>query len=107
MAPTPPRARVAPDALAAAARRRSGVPSCYVKGCLSGAPYTPVLHMALLGTERISRVTLPVHLCSTHRNAFRRTILSAERRSQMEGSLRSRGKALPDWSRTTVEFVAP
>ena len=78
-----------------------------MKDCLADAPYTPVLHIAQQGKTHISSVALPVHLCRAHRSVFLASLLSAEQRSKMEGSLRARGRALPDWSRTTVEFVRP
>jgi len=81
--------------------------TCCVKGCREPAPWTPVLQMAQCETVRVSEVPLPVHLCADHRGDFPDLFLTAGRRATMEGSLRSRGRAAPDWSRTTVRFVKP
>jgi hypothetical protein len=76
-----------------------------VKGCRADALYTPVLHVALENEQRVSHVPLPMRLCLAHRGGFPSSFLTAERRAAMELTLRSRGRAAPDWARTTVEFV--
>jgi hypothetical protein len=62
--------------------------------------------MALVGRERVSRITLPMSVCGGHRDRFVRGFLTAERRSTMNESLRSKGRAAPDWERTHIDFVA-
>jgi hypothetical protein len=83
------------------------VAACCTRGCASGAPYTPILSVALQGRDRVSRVELPFRVCPEHRSTFARAFLTPERRAQMEGALSRRGRGQPDWSRTTVEFEAP
>jgi hypothetical protein len=78
---------------------------CNVARCQASASFTPILCVALLGRERVSRVTLPTHVCREHREAFAERFLTPERRAAMETSLRSHGRDSPDWSRTYVEFV--
>ena len=78
---------------------------CHMGQCVAIAAYTPVLCVALLGREHVSRVTLPAHVCSEHRDAFAERFLTPARRAKMETSLRSHGRDSPDWSRTHVEFV--
>jgi len=92
---------------AAGARPPREVAACCVKGCREPAPWTPVLHVAQQEKAHVSEVALPVRLCSEHRGEFPDLFLTARRRATMEGSLRSRGRAAPDWSRTTVRFVKP
>lgn len=78
---------------------------CCVRNCNLGATYRPVLHLAQVGRESVSRVDLPVRVCASHRGHFVDVILGAERRLKMEDALRSQDRAPPDWARTTVEFV--
>lgn len=80
--------------------------ACCTKGCESGAPFTPVLRVAVQGRDQISRIELPMRVCHEHRTSFARSFLTPERRAQMEGALSRRGRQ-PDWSRTTLEFEAP
>jgi hypothetical protein len=87
------------------ARRAAAASRCFVKDCTAGAAYTAVLHLAQRGKHHVSRVALPVHVCPKHRGVLAEMFLTAERRSKVEGALRLRGRAPPDWSRTTVEFV--
>jgi hypothetical protein len=93
-----------------AGRRRTSarpVAACCTKGCEAGAPYTPILNVALRGREHVSRIELPMRVCPEHRSTFARSFLTPERRAKMEVSLSERGREPPDWSRTTVEFEAP
>lgn len=83
------------------------VAPCCTRGCRSGAPYTPILNVALQGRERVSRVELPFRVCAEHRSTFERAFLTPERRAKMEGALSKSGREPPDWSRTTVVFEAP
>ena len=79
---------------------------CRIARCAGAATYTPVLCVALLGREHVSRVALPAHVCGEHRDTFAERFLTPARRAQIETSLRSHGRDSPDWSRTHVEFVA-
>jgi hypothetical protein len=78
---------------------------CKVPKCHSAAIYTPVLCVAQLGRQRVSRVTLPAQVCREHRETFEAWFLTPARRASMEVSLRSHGRDSPDWARTHVEFV--
>jgi hypothetical protein len=78
---------------------------CHVAGCRGPASYQAILFMALRGSERVSRVVLPLHVCGAHRAGFAERFLTPGRRSSMESSLRSRGHDAPDWARTHVDFV--
>jgi hypothetical protein len=69
------------------------------------ATHTPVLCIALLGSQHVSRVALPTHLCSDHCKTFAERFLTPARRAKMEASLHSHGRDAPDWARTHVEFV--
>jgi len=84
----------------------ASAPACHFAGCTSAAPFTPVLCMALVGRERVSRITLPMNVCGGHRERFARAFLTAERRSTVRDSLRSKRRAAPDWARTHIDFVA-
>jgi hypothetical protein len=79
--------------------------ACHVKSCRSRAPFRPVLHIAQHGRLSISFVTLPAFVCSVHRVNFRDVFFGEESRLRMSESLRSCGRAAPDWSRTTLEFI--
>jgi hypothetical protein len=85
-------------------RSAPGVP-CHVARCRASASFTPVLCVALLGRERMSRVSLPAQVCREHREAFAERFLTPARRATIETSLRSHGRDSPDWSRTHVEFT--
>ena len=92
-----------------AGRRRTTarpVASCCTRGCESGAPYTPILNVAVHGREHVSRIELPMRVCPEHRSTFAKSFLTPERRKKMEGALLQRGRQ-PDWSRTTFDFEAP
>ena len=78
---------------------------CHVAKCKVTATQTPILCIALLGGEHVSRVRLPARVCSDHLTTFAERFLTPERRAQMEASLRSHGHGSPDWARTHVEFV--
>jgi hypothetical protein len=78
--------------------------ACWVKGCGEYAPYTPVLNVVLRQEQHVSRVALPARLCPGHRADFPRLFLTAERRASMEEALRAKGRAAPDWARTTLAF---
>ncbi|HET8773251.1 MAG TPA: hypothetical protein VFP80_05650 [Thermoanaerobaculia bacterium] len=80
--------------------------ACQVAGCAARAAYTPILSISLLGSERVSRVILPAHVCAGHRETFSQRFLTSGRRNDMEAALRSRGRAAPDWARTRVYFVS-
>ena len=79
--------------------------ACHVARCSAVATYTPILCVALRGSEHVSRVTLPAQVCGEHRGGFANSFLTPARRATMERSLRSRGRDSPDWSRTHLEFV--
>ncbi len=78
--------------------------ACWVKGCAEYAPYTPVLNVVLCRGEHVSRVSLPARLCPAHRADFPRLFLTPDRRASMEDALRAKGRAAPDWGRTTLVF---
>jgi hypothetical protein len=80
-------------------------PSCHFKPCSAAAQYTPVLCIALVGRQRVSRVALPTHVCCAHRERFARGFLTPERRSTVDASLRASGRAAPDWLRTHIDFA--
>ncbi len=73
--------------------------------CDTGARYTPFLMIALCGRERVSRVALPLRVCAAHRETFPERFLTAGRQATIEGALRLRDRGVPDWSRTSFEFV--
>jgi hypothetical protein len=83
----------------------AGQPRCYVTKCGAAATHAPVLCVALLGHTHVSRVVLPTHVCSGHRESFANHFLTPARREQMAASLLSHGRGGPDWARTHVEFV--
>jgi hypothetical protein len=91
--------RVAPESRVAPAAR------CCIARCTGAAMHLPILRIALLGSERVSRIALPAHLCAGHRDGFADRFLTPARRATIEASLRSRGRSPPDWSRTEVEFA--
>lgn len=73
-------------------------------GCTARATHIPILCISLLGSEHVSRVELPAHVCAEHREAFSQRFLTPGRRTEMEAALRSRERAAPDWARTSVYF---
>jgi hypothetical protein len=78
---------------------------CSSARCVAPATHTPFLVIALVGSERFSRVALPTQLCAGHRAAFAEGFLTPARRASIERSLEARGRDAPDWSRTRVEFA--
>jgi hypothetical protein len=80
--------------------------ACHVARCGSAADYTPILCIALVGRERVSRVALPALVCGDHRDGFTERFLTPARRTKIEVSLRAHNRDSPDWSRTHIEFVA-
>jgi hypothetical protein len=78
---------------------------CHVARCGTVATYTPVLCVLLSKREHVSRVALPVHVCSDHRETFMERFLTVARRTAIEASLRAHGRGSPDWSRTYLDFV--
>jgi hypothetical protein len=84
-----------------------GAPSapCHVAQCAASGTFTPILCVAQLGRQRVSRVPLPAKVCREHRGAFAERFLTPARRADMETSLRSQGRDSPDWERTHVEFL--
>jgi hypothetical protein len=76
-----------------------------VAKCTAAATHAPVLCIALVGRAHVSRVLLPTHVCSGHRESFANRFLTPARRAQIETSLLSHGRDAPDWGRTHVEFV--
>jgi hypothetical protein len=80
--------------------------ACGVAGCTARATHTPILSISLLGSEHVSRVVLPAHVCAGHRETFSQRFLTPGRRNDMEAALRSRGRDAPDWARTRVYFVS-
>lgn len=80
-------------------------PPCHFKQCRAAAQFTPVLCIALVGRQRVSRVALPMHVCGNHRERFARGFLTPERRATMDASLRANGRAAPDWARSHVDFA--
>jgi hypothetical protein len=81
--------------------------TCCVRACGADAPYTPVLYVAQQAREHLSCVRLPLRVCAAHLDGFQALYLTAQRRATMEGALRARGRAAPDWTRTTIEFAGP
>ncbi len=81
-------------------------PVCEVSGCAATATHRPVLCIALLGHDHVSRVTLPTRVCIEHRDRFAERFLSPARRASMEASLLAHGRDAPDWARTYVTFAA-
>jgi hypothetical protein len=77
---------------------------CCVDRCVGAPTLTPVLRIRLVGSERVSRVVLPGHVCAAHRASFGDRFLTAARRTSIESALRARGRSAPDWARTAVEF---
>lgn len=88
---------LAPDAAALTVR-------CSVARCDHSASRTPILRIALFGSDHVSRIALPAHLCAKHASSFPERFLTTARRAEIEASLRSRGKNAPDWARTEVVF---
>jgi len=83
----------------------NAAPRCHVANCTAVVTHTPVLCIALWGSEHVSRVLLPTHICSDHRGSFAERFLTPARRAKMEASLLSHGRYAPDWARTHVEFI--
>lgn len=77
---------------------------CWVARCDDAPTHTPILRIALVGSDHVSRIALPAQLCAHHREAFAERFLTPSRRASIEESLRARGRAAPDWSRTGVHF---
>lgn len=75
---------------------------CSVARCADAGSRTPVLRIALSGSEHVSRVRLPAHLCARHASGFPERFLTEARRASIELALRTRGRKPPDWSRTDV-----
>lgn len=79
---------------------------CHVANCTAAVTHTPVLFIALSGSDHVSRVVLPTHTCPDHRACFEERFFTPARRAKMEASLLSHGRDSPDWGRTHVDFVA-
>jgi hypothetical protein len=76
-----------------------------VAACRATATHRPILCIALLGRDHVSRVALPTQLCADHRDEFAAGFLTPARRAQVERTLESRGRDAPDWERTHLEFA--
>jgi hypothetical protein len=77
---------------------------CHVAPCKAVATHTPILRIALRGSEHVSFVTLPMSVCDDHRDCFAEQFLTPERRAKMETTLQTSRRGSPDWDRTWVEF---
>ena len=80
-------------------------PACDVSHCRAIATHTPVLRVALMGHDHVSRVMLPKRVCFEHRDRFAERFLTPARRANMEASLLAHGRDAPDWARTYIVFA--